>query len=414
MLINNAGGLPQGDTACPVLVTHPRRGIPRVIDTPDELAEAAEALAKGRTPIALDVERAQGYRYNQNPYLIQIRREDVGTFLVDPIALPDLSSLIPGTSDTWLLHDGTQDLPNLRFVGLQPRELFDTMWASRLLGLRSFGLQASCEQFLGLSLAKDHQANDWSVRPLYSDWLRYAALDVELLTELYRRQATRLHDLGRWEWAQQDFAAELRAHPVPPHPEPWRKNTGAGRLRYPRQLAVFRALWELRERLAEKEDVDPRKLVSKNDLVEAARIVPRNRRTLLTLGGFRSPRARQYTDQWLRAIYEAFFMPPEQYPSRQGALPPGELPAASSWKMVNPEGMARLKAVRRVVAEVAAELDLADEVVVQPRAQRHVAWNALEGRRAALAQVEERMLTGGARPWQIELAAARLADALKR
>lgn len=405
-------GLPQGNADEPVLLTHPRGGIPHVIDTADDLASTQAALEKGSTPVAIDVERAHGYRYHNHPYLIQIRREDVGSFLIDPRALPDLSCLNPGVNDTWLLHDASQDLANLRFVGLKGSSLFDTMVASRLLGLRRFGLQASCQHFLGLTLAKDHQANDWSIRPLYTDWLRYAALDVELLTALYVVQGQQLHDRGRWEWAEQEFHALLHAPSPLPHPEPWRKNTGAGRLRDRQQLAVFRSLWELRERLAREADVDPRRLVPKDDLVSAAMRIPRNRRTLLSIPGFRLPLARQYADQWLRAIYLAIHSPRDSYPTLQGVSLPGEIPAASGWKLVNPEGFARLRKVRKEVAQVAERLDLADEVVLHPRAQRVLTWADLPSRGSTLGAVEKRLHEGGARPWQMELMAPSLAKAL--
>ncbi len=197
MLVNNGGGLPQGDTDNPELIAQPRGGTPAVIDTREGLEKAARALAQGSTPIALDVERAQGFRYGSDPYLVQIRREDVGSFLIDTHALPDLSVLQPGVEDVWLLHDCLQDLPNLRQVGLRPSALFDTEIAARLVGLERFGLAAVAEQVLGLGLVKDHQASDWSVRPLPKEWLRYAALDVELLTELYYRLSKRLDQMGR-------------------------------------------------------------------------------------------------------------------------------------------------------------------------------------------------------------------------
>ncbi len=120
------GGLPQGNTDNPELIAQPRGGTPAVIDTQKNLEAAARALSAGSTPIALDVERAQGFRYGSDPYLVQIRREDVGTFLIDTHALPDLSVLQPGVEDVWLLHDCLQDLPNLRQVGLRPSALFDT------------------------------------------------------------------------------------------------------------------------------------------------------------------------------------------------------------------------------------------------------------------------------------------------
>ena len=232
MLVNNGGGLPQGDTDNPELIAQPRGGTPAVIDTREGLEKAARALAQGSTPIALDVERAQGFRYGSDPYLVQIRREDVGSFLIDTHALPDLSVLQPGVEDVWLLHDCLQDLPNLRQVGLRPSALFDTEIAARLVGLERFGLAAVAEQVLGLGLVKDHQASDWSVRPLPKEWLRYAALDVELLTELYYRLSKRLDQMGRWEWAQQEFAHALSVKPPTAKPvraEVWVSSRRCGR-----------------------------------------------------------------------------------------------------------------------------------------------------------------------------------------
>ena len=257
MLVNNGGGLPQGDTDNPELIAQPRGGTPAVIDTQRDLEAAARALSAGSSPIALDVERAQGFRYGADPYLVQIRREDVGTFLIDTHALPDLSVLQPGVEDVWLLHDSLQDLPNLRQVGLRAPSLFDTEVAARLVGLERFGLAAVAEQLLGLGLVKDHQASDWSVRPLPKEWLRYAALDVELLTELYYRLSKRLDQMGRWEWAQQEFAYALTVPPPAAKLDRWRSLPGAGKIRSRRGLGVLKALWETRESIARRIDMSP-------------------------------------------------------------------------------------------------------------------------------------------------------------
>ena len=63
----------------------PREGLPPVIATPEDLAAAVERLAAGTGPVALDAERASGYRYGSRAYLVQLRRPDVGTALFDPI-----------------------------------------------------------------------------------------------------------------------------------------------------------------------------------------------------------------------------------------------------------------------------------------------------------------------------------------
>lgn len=412
MRIDNRGGLPLGDTDSPVLIEHPRETIDAVVDTAGALAGVALALEAGSTPIALDVERAQGFRYGADPYLVQVRREDVGTFLIDTHALPDLSPLTGGVDAVWLLHDAEQDLPNLAQVGLAPTELFDTEIAARLVGLEKFGLAAVCEQVLGLTLVKDHQASDWSVRPLPGDWLRYAALDVELLTELYRRLAARLHDLDRWAWAQEEFAHAL-SMPVPlPKPERWRLLPGAGKVTNRRDLAVLRELWEAREAVAREIDLSPGRLVRNAALVRAALAPPRNRRALLAIGEFRSPVARQYTDTWLRAIHRATTLDEADLPPRRAPHVPGSIPDVRHWARLDPEAHSRLQAVRTAVAGVAESLGLAPEVVLEPRDQRFLAWAPLDPALTLAEAVHDRLADSSARPWQRHLTERPLAEAL--
>ena len=205
MLVDNPYGILRGDIEDPQLIAYPRDGIPEVISTVEALKDAAEKLGHSAMPLAVDVERAQGFRYGSSPYLLQLRREDVGSFLIDTAELRDLKILQSSIEASWILHDASQDLPNLRELGLKVPQLFDTQVASRLVGLTHFGLSAVCEQILGLALLKDHQAANWSVRPLPKDWLRYAVLDVELLTALKDALELRLEALGRLSWAQQEF-----------------------------------------------------------------------------------------------------------------------------------------------------------------------------------------------------------------
>ena len=412
MLVNNGGGLPQGDTDNPELIAQPRGGTPAVIDTREGLEKAARALAQGSTPIALDVERAQGFRYGSDPYLVQIRREDVGSFLIDTHALPDLSVLQPGVEDVWLLHDCLQDLPNLRQVGLRPSALFDTEIAARLVGLERFGLAAVAEQVLGLGLVKDHQASDWSVRPLPKEWLRYAALDVELLTELYYRLSKRLDQMGRWEWAQQEFAHALSVEPPTAKPDRWRSLPGAGKIRSRRGLGVLKALWETRESIARRIDMSPGRLVRNAALVRAASNPPPNKRALMSINEFRSPIARQYEDEWMRALASVAALTEDELPPKRKPVQPGSIPEPRQWVRIDEASAARLGIVRSAVASVAASVGLAPEVVLAPQVQRYLAWAPLDPSRPSGDELEERLVARGARDWQIDLTRAPVCDAL--
>ncbi len=206
---------------------------------------AASELAAGTGPIAVDAERASGYRYGQRAYLVQIRRNGSGSFLVDPVAFDDLSPLAEAINDAeWVLHAASQDLPCLSEIGLRPRELFDTELAGRLLGHPRVGLGAMTESVLGIGLEKGHAAADWSTRPLPEDWLRYAALDVEVLIDLRDALAAELDEAGKTEWARQEFAAIAAAPPAAPRVDPWRRTSGMHRAaqatsacRHPRAVA---------------------------------------------------------------------------------------------------------------------------------------------------------------------------------
>jgi ribonuclease D len=154
----------------PVLAV-PADGIPPVVDTPDALAETRAALRRGRGPIAIDTERAQGYRYSGKAYLIQLRRQGSGTHLIDPTSFEegrpraDFHEFADELTEVeWILHAASQDLPCLAEVQFLPHHLFDTELAARLAGLPKVSLGALMEQALGLSLLKEHSAADWSDR----------------------------------------------------------------------------------------------------------------------------------------------------------------------------------------------------------------------------------------------------------
>jgi len=195
-----------------------------VIDDLGGLVDAAAALAAGEGPVAVDVERASGFRYSQRAYLIQVYRRGAGVFLFDPPPIGDFSALQEAIGDVeWVLHAASQDLPSLREEGLEPPVIFDTELAARLLGHDKVGLGSVVEDTLGITLAKAHSASDWSTRPLPQPWLEYAALDVLHLVDVRDALVAELAESGKTEAAAQEFEA-VRTRPVkPPREEPWRR-----------------------------------------------------------------------------------------------------------------------------------------------------------------------------------------------
>ena len=124
------------NSGAPTPLLAPAEGVPDVVEDERALDAAAAALRGGHGPVAIDAERASGHRYGQRAYLVQLRREGAGTWLIDPIMCPDLAPIADALTDVeWVLHAATQDLGCLAEVGLRPAALFDTELAGRLVGL---------------------------------------------------------------------------------------------------------------------------------------------------------------------------------------------------------------------------------------------------------------------------------------
>jgi len=376
-----------------------------VIDTRAEYEFAVGRLAAGEGPFAVDAERASGFRYSQRAYLIQIFRRGSGAFLFDPPAIGDFSALAELMADQeWILHAASQDLACLREVGLDPVRIFDTELGARLAGLPRVGLGPVVEQLLGIHLAKEHSAADWSTRPLPQSWLVYAALDVELLPDLRDKIAEILEVSGKTRIAEEEFDAVLRRE-TPVREEPWRRLSGIHSLRQARNLAVARALWTARDDYAREIDTAPGRLMPDASLVAAARLLPTTKRDLAAIKEFTGRASRSQIDRWLAAIQEGMAttdLPQVRPPS--DALPPPRV-----WVDKNPEADARLKRARAAVAEISTELDIPLENLLTPDYLRRVAWTPPE---PATAQTIAAALEAlGARRWQLDATAQAIADA---
>ncbi|WP_079083848.1 ribonuclease D [Streptomyces longwoodensis] len=412
--LRTTGGAPPddgGSTApgAPTPLLEPREGIPPVIADEAGLAEVVAAFAAGTGPVAVDAERASGYRYGQRAYLVQLRREGAGTALIDPVACPDLSALGAALRDTeWVLHAATQDLPCLREIGMVPTRLFDTELAGRLAGFPRVGLGAMVEGVLGYVLEKGHSAVDWSTRPLPEPWLRYAALDVELLVDLRDALEKELDRQGKLEWAHQEFAAIAAAPPAEPRKDPWRRTSGMHKVRRRRQLAVVRELWEARDRIAQRRDVSPGKVLSDAAIVEAALALPANVHALAALSGFGHRMGRRQLEQWQAAVDRAKALPEAQLP-QQGQSVAGP-PPPRAWADKDPAAAARLSAARTAVSALAEELSMPQENLITPDTVRRVCWEPPQGVTAD--SVAEALVSHGARPWQVELVTPVLVTAL--
>ncbi len=403
------------EVVAPTPLLHPAAGVPEIIETESAFESALAQLAAGTGPFAFDAERASGFKYSSRAYLIQIKRNNGGLHLIDPIPFGPhhpcfirLNALIE--NEEVILHASTQDLPCLRELGIEPQILFDTELGGRIAGLPRVGLGPLLETLMGVSLAKEHSAADWSKRPLPIEWLNYAALDVELLVELRDKVYQLLLDAGKWEWAKEDFASIISAPAPAPRIDPWRRTSGMHKIKKRLHMAVIRELWQARNTLAQELDISPGRLLTDaaiSEIALASENTPLlNRKHLEKVLRPIGLRARWFenSELWISAIATALALPEDQWPearSKSDALPPIKL-----WRERFPERYAPLTHARYNLQLRAEELSIPLENLISPELVRRICWSPQEG------SVSDALLALGARRWQVAIAAPNLEAAI--
>ncbi len=397
---------------------HPAEGIPALSVTVRDIEAAAQLLDRGRGPFAVDAERASGFRYSNRAYLIQVRRVGAGTVLIDPVshgadprdALRPVAEVL--SQDEWILHSADQDLPCLAELGMRPPALYDTELAGRLAGFERVNLATMVERLVGCGLAKGHGAADWSKRPLPAEWLNYAALDVELLIELRAAIAAVLTHQGKTDWAAQEFdylrsVGSREAAPAARR-DRWRRTSGIHRVRDRRALAAVRELWATRDRIAQRRDIAPRRILPDSAIIEAAIADPKTVEDLIALPVFGGRNQRRSAATWLAALEAARdnTNPPEDAESPNGPPPPAR------WSRRKPEAAARLEAARTALADVSQRVGIPTENLVSPDLVRRLCWDWVPAPDPVQA-VDEFLRGGEARAWQRELVVPALAGALQ-
>ena len=194
-------------------------------------------------------------------------------FMVDPLANTDLEPLRRALEAREIvLHGADYDLRMLRRgLNLAAKRIFDTLIAARLLGIREFSLAALVNRYFGLTLLKGSQKANWAQRPLPTRMAEYAINDVHYLLPLAEKLEAELDRCGRRDWLQQSCqrAIELAAMARTRNQDELWRIRGSGVLRG-RAAAVLRALWQWREREAEKADRPPFHILRNEDLLKAA------------------------------------------------------------------------------------------------------------------------------------------------
>ncbi len=222
--------------------------------------------------IAMDTEADSLHAYPEKVCLIQISLPGMDE-LIDPLSGIDLGPLFKTLGDHELImHGADYDLRLLRkhhdFV---PRAIFDTMLASRLLGIMQFGLTNLVNQYLGVTLDKGSQKADWARRPLTEKMEEYARNDTHHLKPLADRLTADLEAKGRLAWHQESCAQLIRdcGESKPPNLDLVWRMKGSHRLTRS-GLAVLREIWHWRELEAIEANKPPYFILQHEALVELA------------------------------------------------------------------------------------------------------------------------------------------------
>lgn len=353
-----------------------------------------------RAPLlAVDTEAASFHRYRDRVYLLQLSTRDA-TVIVDPLAVADLGdfgAMLADRAVEVVFHDADYDLRLLgREFGFVATNLFDTRIAAQLLNEPGIGLAALLEKYVGVKLDKRFQRADWSGRPLSADMLTYAASDTHYLPTLRDLLERRLDEMGRLEWAREEFALlEQTAWGGEPQEEPgWLRMKGAKALR-PRQLAILREVWEWRDALAQRLDRAAFRIMNNDPIFTIARTPPDDADALAKVPGIGREIVARRGQDIMAAIERGKAVPENQ-------LPRVERPAR---RAPDPELDARVERLKTARNVAAARIDLPPGVVCPNGTLEAVA-------RAAPRSLEELAAIPGLRRWQMGILGNDLIEAV--
>jgi len=373
-----------------------------LVENHDQLAKAITELTSEEV-LAVDAERASGFRYSQRAYLVQFATSKQ-IFLIDPTCfseteLAELARVV--SAKTWLLHSSTQDLPCLAEIGILPTDIFDTELSARLCGFEKFGLGSLALELLDFEMAKEHSAADWSIRPIKQEMLIYAALDVDVMHELHEKLQQKLEELERQDWAKAEFEKLLTFKPKPAAKEAWRNLPGISKAKDKRRLQIAAALYSVRDEIARAQDIAPGRLIPDRSIMAAVNLLPMSKKDLAGNREFQGRASRSMLAEWWDAIANSASLEISEV-----ELDPNHIPNHRSWEKRFPEAHLRLQAVLPLLAEKALELGIAPEILLSPDTMRRVCFEPQ-------ADIRQQLVELGARPWQIQLTLDLIEQGLK-
>jgi len=301
---------------------------PILVSTSAGLLELVEELQTQKL-IAVDTESNSLYAYHERVCLIQISTLD-RDWLVDPLAIDDLRPLAPvfeSADIEKVFHAAEYDLMCMkRDCGFTFNNLFDTMLAARVIGLKAFGLGSLLETYFGVQVDKRFQRADWSLRPMPPEQSQYAQQDTHYLPTLRDMLIEMLRQKGQLDEAREVFAlmADVPAAQRSFDPDGyWRIHAARDFSR--RQMAMLRELYLLREQIAERRDRPPFKIFTDEVMAAIVRAEPHTLRDLAAVPGMSHSQLERYGDKLLLAVQHGLKGNPPTRPDRTPRLDPATL-----------------------------------------------------------------------------------------
>jgi ribonuclease D len=373
-----------GNLPAPVLVTRPS-ALKQLVDT------------LSREPIvAVDTESNSLYVYREQVCLIQFSTRQLD-YLVDPLALKDLSMLGPVFSNPKIekvFHAAEYDVICLkRDFGFRFSNLFDTMLASRILGREAFGLGAILEEEFGVHLEKRFQRADWGQRPLPTYLQAYARLDTHFLIPLRERLYEELVGKELWPLAAEDFyrMSVLNGRSLEERPLDCWRVSGAFDLA-PQKAAVLLELCRYRDKVARTINRPVFKVINDQTLVEIAQATPQGLNELMQVRGMSKRQVDRHGMALLAAVRRGLQGRPVQPPRSPR---PDE------------QFLERLEALRRWRKGAAEKMGVKSDVVLP----RDLMYALAESDPCSREDLEEAM---GEAPWRLEHFGEQILEVLGR
>ncbi|MCP4359545.1 MAG: hypothetical protein GY796_16165 [Chloroflexi bacterium] len=287
--------------------------------------EACLQRLRAELRLALDLEANSMYAYRERVCLVQISIPGQD-YIVDPVANLDLSGLgeiIENTAVEKIFHAAEYDLILLkREYGWQCHNLFDTMWAARILGYNRYGLANLLEQFFDVQQNKKFQKSNWCRRPLSRQQRHYAQMDTHYLFALRERLDAELAQAGRLEESREIFAQQTWVTPanIGFDSNGFWSIKGANDLTRQKQ-AILKALYAYRDNEAQRRDQPLFKVFGDKTLLDLAQTAPQNQYEMQKVYGMSNGQIRRYGRQLLQTIAAGAKAAPPPYPKRNKRPP---------------------------------------------------------------------------------------------